>query len=137
MIISDITMLEPNRMWRPYPGGKQHLYSRENPYNRPTTQTPFICQFCENGLLVSAVLSVLYKKVKNLATDSMNVSSCGSLATVCASSFQHAFIGNLAVLQWSDVSLTSTPVFTYTSQVLIACTIDPIGSCTGVYSWAT
>ena len=41
-------------------------------------------------------------------TDSMTVSSCGSLATACASSFQHAFIGNYAVFQWSDVSLTST-----------------------------
>jgi hypothetical protein len=38
----------------------------------------------------------------------MTVSSCGSLATACASSFQHAFIGNSTVLQWFDVRLTST-----------------------------
>ena len=30
-----------------------------------------------------------------------------SLATACASSFQHAFIGNSAVLWWPDVRLTS------------------------------
>lgn len=38
----------------------------------------------------------------------MTVSFCGSLATTCASSFQHAFIGNSAALQWSDVRLTGT-----------------------------
>jgi hypothetical protein len=42
----------------------------------------------------------------------MTVSFCGSLATACASSFQHAFIGNSAPLQWSDVRLTGTCTLT-------------------------
>jgi hypothetical protein len=36
------------------------------------------------------------------------ISSRGSLATTCVSSFQYALIGNLAILQWSDVRLKST-----------------------------
>jgi hypothetical protein len=44
-----------------------------------------------------------------LSSSEVAVSFCGSLATACASSFQHAFIGNSAVLQWADVRLTSTP----------------------------
>jgi hypothetical protein len=64
----------------------------------------------ESGSNIDQFLAEHYNFQKNIGPveDSMDVSSCGPLATTCASSFQHAFIGDSAVLQWSDVRLTST-----------------------------
>ena len=39
-------------------------FSRVGAYNRCTTRKPVICQFSKNGLLISTLTTVAYKKVK-------------------------------------------------------------------------
>jgi hypothetical protein len=43
---------------------KMAPFSRENPYNHPTTRKPVICQFPKNAHLISAVMADVYKKMK-------------------------------------------------------------------------